>query len=140
MLLGEPLVETKCLLQRRVFDYPVDDGAALIGRFHSGALLLLNVAYNCPDHFPRRTLELIGTRAMAIAQDTMGQTPGGSLRVVDAASGTTEWVDIPTAEDVSPFAAGIEAFSRCLRTGESFPYPPEHDLHTMRLLTTAMQG
>ncbi len=138
-LLGEPLVETRCLLQRRVFDYPVDDGAALVGRFRSGALLLLNVAYNCPDHFPRRTLELIGTRAMAIAHDTMGQTPGGSLRLVDAASGTTETVVIATDEDVSPFAAGIEAFSDGLRSGEPFPFPPEHDLHTMRLLAAAMQ-
>ena len=140
VLLGEPLVETKCLLQRRVFDYPVDDGAALIGRFRSGALLLLNVAYNCPDHFPRRTLELIGTRAKAIPRGTMGQTPGGSLQLVDAATGATELLDIPADEDVSPFAAGIEAFSRCLRTDESFPYPPEHDLHTMRLLAAAMQG
>ncbi len=139
-LLGEPLVETKCLLQRRIFDYAVDDGAALIGRFRSGALLLLNVAYNCPDHFPRRTLELIGTRAMAIAQDTMGQTPGGSLRLVDAASGTMEPVAIPPDEDVSPFTAGIESFSRCLRTDETFPYPPENDLHTMRLLADAVQG
>ncbi len=139
VLLGEPLLETRCLLQRRVFDYPVDDGAALVGRFRSGALLLLNVAYNCPDHFPRRTLELIGTRAMAIAQDTMGQTPGGSLRLVDAAAGTTELVAIPADEDVSPFSAGIEAFSRCLRSVEPFPFPPEHDLHTMRLLTAAMQ-
>ena len=139
-LLGEPLVETRCLLQRRVFDYPVDDGAALIGRFRSGALLLLNVAYNCPDHFPRRTLELIGTRAMAIAQDTMGQTPGGSLRLVDAAAGATECIDVPADEDVSPFASGIEAFSRCLRAGEPFPYPPEHDLHTMRLLAAAMEA
>ena len=139
VLLGEPLVETKCLLQRRVFDYPVDDGAALVGRFRSGALLLLNVAYNCPDPFPRRTLELIGTRAMAIARDTMGQTPGGSLRLVDAVAGTTEPVEIPTGEDVSPFAAGIGAFSRGLRSGEPFPYPPEHDLHTMRLLAAAMR-
>ncbi len=140
VLLDEPLVETKCLLQRRVFDYPVDDGAALVGRFRSGALLLMNVAYNCPDHFPRRTLELIGTRAMAIARDTMGQTPGGSLQLVDAASGAVESIDVPTGEDVSPFAAGIGAFSSCLRAGEAFPYPPEHDLHTMRLLAAAMQA
>ncbi len=138
VLLGEPLVETKCLLQRRVFDYPVDDGAALIGRFQSGALLMMNVAYNCPDHFPRRTLELIGTRAMAIALDTMGQTPNGSLRLVDAASGTTELVEVPPGEDISPFAVGIETFSCCLRSGESFPYSPEHDLHTMRLLAAKL--
>ena len=136
-LLGEPLVETTALFQRRVFDYPVDDGAALVGRFRSGALLLMNVAYNCPDHFPRRTLELVGTRAMAIAHNTMGQTPGGTLRLVDAATGATENITVPPDEDLSPFAAGIEAFSRCLRLDEPFPYTPEHDLHTMRLLMHA---
>ena len=136
-LLGEPLVEATALFQRRVFDYPVDDGAALLGRFRSGALLLMNVAYNCPDHFPRRTLELVGTRAMAIAHNTMGQTPGGTLRLVDAATGATENITVSPEEDASPFAAGIEAFSRCLRANKSFPYPPEHDLHTMRLLMNA---
>ena len=84
-LLGEPLVEVSCLLQRRVFPLPGGRRRGF-GRADSssGALLLMNVAYNCPDHFPRRTLELIGTRAMAIAHNTMGQTPGGSLRLVDA--------------------------------------------------------
>ncbi len=139
VLLGEPLLEAKCLFQRRVFDYPVDDGAALVGRFRSGALLLLNVAYNCPDHFPRRTLEVIGTRAMAIARNTMGQTPGGTLHLVEAASGREEPVVIPADEDISPFAAGIEAFSHHLRSGGLFSYPPAHDLHTMRLLAAAMQ-
>ena len=136
-LLGERIVETACLFQRRVFDYPVDDGAALVGRFESGALLLLNVAYNCPDHFPRRTLELVGTRAMAVARNTMGQTPGGSLQLVDARTGEVEQITVSPEEDRSPFAGGIEEFSRCLRAGEAFPYPPEGDLHTMRLLMDA---
>ena len=140
VLLGEPLVETTCLFQRRVFDYPVDDGAALLGRFRSGALLVMNVAYNCPDHYPRRTLELIGTRAMAVAHNTMGQTPGGSLRLVEAATGAVEEVAIPPEEDVSPFAAGVESFSRGLRLHEPFLFPPEHDLHTMRLLADAMHA
>ena len=140
VLLGEPLTEVRALFQRRVFSYPVDDGAALVGRFFSGALLLMNVAYNCPDHYPRRTLELIGTRAMAIARNTMGQTPGGSLQLVDARTGGTEEIAIPTDEDRSPFAVGIEEFSRCLRLGTPFPYPPGHDLHTMRLLAAASDG
>ncbi len=137
VLLDEPLTEVRALFQRRVFSYPVDDGAALIGRFFSGALLLMNVAYNCPDHYPRRTLELIGTRAMAIARNTMGQTPGGSLQLVDARTGETEEIAIAPEEDRSPFAVGIEEFSRCLRLGTPFPYPPAHDLHTMRLLAAA---
>ncbi len=136
-LLGEPLVEVACLLQRRVFDYPVDDGAVLAGRFRSGALLSMNVAYNCPDAFPRRTLEVIGTDAMAVAFNTMGQTPGGTLTLFDARTGQSEEVPVAPNEDVSPFQTQVEAFSQSLRDAAAFPFPPENDLHTMRLLHAA---
>ena len=134
-LLGETLTEVHVLLQRgRVHAYPVDDGAALIGRFEGGELLTMNVAYNCPDAFPRRTLELLGTDAMAVARNTMGQTPGGTLELTDAHTGEVETVAIPPAEDVSPFQTGVEAFTRALLDNVPFPFPPERDLHTMRLL------
>ncbi len=136
-LLDSPLVEVACLLQRRVFDYPVDDGAVLAGRFAGDALLSLNVAYNCPDAFPRRTLEIIGTEGMAVARNTMGQTPGGTLNVIDARTGAAREVVVTPEEDVSPFQAQVETFSRCLRGGVPFPFPPERDLHTMRLLHAA---
>ena len=74
---------------------------------------------------------------MAIARNTMGQTPGGSISLVDARTGATEGITVSPEEDGSPFGAGIEEFSRCLRAGEPFPYPPEGDLHTMRLLMDA---
>lgn len=139
-LLGEPIVEVSCLLQRRVFSYAVDDGAVLAARFQLGSLGLMNVAYNCPDALPRRTLELIGTRAMAIARDTMGQTPGGSLQLIDAQSGQVSEVAIALEDDVSPFQSQVEAFSKCLLEGTAFPFSPEHDLHTMRLLEVAQKS
>ncbi len=138
MLLGQPLIEVACLLQRRVFDYAVDDGATLIGRFQNDALLTMNVAYNCPDNYPRRTLEIIGTRAMARARNTMGQTPGGTLEIVDAQSGETRNIELDKTRDVSPFRNGVEAFSRALLSGETFPFAPARDLHTMQLLHTAI--
>ena len=140
ILLGQPLVEVACLMQRRVFPYPVDDGATLIGRFANDALLTMNVAYNCPDNYPRRTLEIVGTRAMARALNTMGQTPGGSLEMVDAATGAIENVEIDKTRDVSPFRNGIEAFSRALLDGETFPFSPARDLHTMNLLHAAIRN
>ena len=134
-LLGEALTEVHVLLQRnRVHAYPVDDGAALVGRFEHGALLTMNVAYNCPDAFPRRTLELLGTEAMAVARNTMGQTPGGTLELTDARTGAVETVAVAPEEDVSPFQTGVEAFSRALLDGIPFSFTPERDLHTMRLL------
>lgn len=135
-LLDDELIEVAALLQRQVFSYPVDDGAALIGRFRGGCLLTHNVAYNCPDQFPRRTLELIGTRAMAVARNTMGQTPGGTLDLI-AADGMTTRITLGADEDLSPFQAQITAFSQALLDGVPFPFPPARDLHTMRLLITA---
>lgn len=140
MLLNSPLQEVACLMQRRVFDYPVDDGAALVGKFENGALLTMNVAYNCPDNYPRRTLEIVGTRAMARALNTMGQTPGGSLQIIDAQSGQAREVALDPARDISPFCNGVEAFSRALLRGETFPFSPARDLHTMKILQLAIQG
>ncbi|MCU0490132.1 MAG: Gfo/Idh/MocA family oxidoreductase [Chloroflexaceae bacterium] len=134
VLLGERLVEVACLMQRRVFHYPVDDGAALVGRFAGGALLTLNVAYNCPDAFPRRRLEVIGTAAMALAHNTMGQTPGGTLQLIHS-HGEAEEISIAPTDDCSPFQTQLERFSQCLLEGRPFPFLPAHDLHTMELLS-----
>ena len=135
-LLGEELVEVRCFFQKRVFGSSVDDGAALIGRFPSGTLLTHNVAYNCPDNFPRRRLEVIGTRAMAILTNTMGQTPGGEFRLINAENGAVRFVEL---DDVSPFQHSVEAFSRALIEDEEFPFSPSRDLHTMRLLDEAQR-
>ena len=134
-LLGEPLVDVAALLQRRVHDYPVDDGGALVARTASGALLNLSVAYNCPETFPRRELEVVGTRARALALNTMGQTPGGTLTLTDAASGEPRAV--PFDRKASPFQLQVEAFADAVLSGEGFAYGLGGDLHTMRLLDAA---
>ena len=139
MLLDQPLVEVACLLQRRAMDYPVDDGAALIGRFANEALLTMNVAYNCPNNFPRRTLEIVGTRGMARALNTMGQTPGGTLELISAQTGATKRIELDKTRDVSPFRNGVEAFSRALLDDTEFPFAPARDLHTMTILHAAIE-
>lgn len=132
MLLAEPITTVACLLQRRVFDYPVDDGAVISARTASGVLVSHAVAYNRPDVFPRRELEVIGDQGRALAVNTMGQTPGGRLTRTGL-DGVARAVSF-AAEDRSPFAAQVEAFAACVRAGEPFPYPAARDLHTMRLV------
>jgi 1,5-anhydro-D-fructose reductase (1,5-anhydro-D-mannitol-forming) len=130
-LVGEPLVDLAGLTQARVFDYPVDDGAALVGRTAGGVLLILHVAYNCPERYPRRRLEVLGTEALAVATDTMGQTPGGTLELLRA-DGTRRLVPFDTRR--SPFLGQVEAFADALLGVAHWPHPPQRDLSTMRLL------
>ncbi|TXN83361.1 Gfo/Idh/MocA family oxidoreductase [Methylobacterium sp. WL8] len=135
-LLGESLVDITALTQIRAQDYAVDDGALLIGRTADGVLASLNVAYNCPDALPRRRLEVVGTKGLLTAIDTMGQTAGGTVSFTDGATGRSE----PVAFDAeaSPFTEQVRAFGSALRRpAERDAYSAARDLHTMRLIARA---
>ncbi|SEH43171.1 Predicted dehydrogenase [Methylobacterium sp. 275MFSha3.1] len=135
-LLGEPIADLAALTQTKAQDYAVDDGALLIGRTRSGALASLHVAYNCPDALPRRRLEVVGTKGLLVAENTMGQTAGGSLTFVDGASGRAE--PLAFDADSSPFTEQVRAFGSALRRPEErAAYAASRDLHTMRLVARA---
>lgn len=136
-LLGEPLQDVTAFTQRRVQTYVVDDGAVVIGRTAGGVLLQLHVAYNCPDALPRRRLEVLGSAGQLLAEDTMGQEPGGRVLHTDATGRTRP---LPVADSAaSPFARQMDAFGRALvQGGEAFS--AMRDLHTMRLLHQAYAG
>ena len=132
-LLGEDVVELHALLQSRVHDYAVDDGALLHGRTVSGVLVDLHVAYNTPNELPRRRLEVVGTRGMAVATDTMGQTAGGSLQLLDPAPTDVAF------DDASPFTAQFQAFSRAVDGDRAaWPFDAGRDLRLHRLLLEAL--
>jgi predicted dehydrogenase len=136
-LLGDAVEEVAALTQRRVQDYAVDDGAVLVGRTRSGALVQMHVAYNCPEGLPRRRLEVLGTTGQIVAERTMGQTPGGTVRRLCGRLGLDLPLPVPDAA-ASPFARQMAAFARWLR-GEGAPdaFSLERDLRTMRLLHAA---
>ena len=132
-LLGEDVVELHALLQSRVQDYPVEDGALLHGRTGSGVLVDVHVSYNTPDALPRRRLEVVGTLGMAVATDTMGQTGGGSLRLLTPAPAELALCD------TSPFEAQFLAFSAAVDgDDDAWPYTAQRDLHLHRLLLACL--
>ena len=135
-LLGERLTGVAAMGQRRVHGYAVEDGALLIAQAASGALVQMHVAYNCPETLPRRRLEIVGTAGQAVAIDTMGQVPGGTLTLLDAATGAAHAVDVPGAER-SPFLNQAEAFADAVLTRTPFPFPPGGDLAIMDLVMRA---
>ncbi len=135
-LIDEPIIDIAAMTQARAQDYAVDDGALLIGRTASGVLAQLNVAYNCPDTLPRRRLEVVGTKGMLTAIDTMGQTAGGRVTFIDGSTGASD--DVAFDGQASPFLEQVRAFGSALRRPEErVAYSAERDLHTMRLLARA---
>ena len=134
VLLGEDVTELHAVLQSRVQSYPVDDGALLHGRTASGVLVDLHVAYNTPDTLPRRRLEVVGTRGMAVATDTMGQTAGGTLTLY-----APDPVDVPFGAG-DPFTAQLAAFTDAVAGTVAWPHPAARDLALHQLLLHALGG
>jgi 1,5-anhydro-D-fructose reductase (1,5-anhydro-D-mannitol-forming) len=134
MLLAEPLTRLHIELQRRIHDYPVDDGGILTGRTASGVLVTSHVAYNCAEVLPRRRLEVLGETGMLVATDTMGQTPGGHL--VRRCGRTGDTAPVPFDARLSPFAAQAAAFGRAV-AGEPHDFDLGRDLALMRLFDPA---
>ena len=115
----------------------VDDGGVLIGTLSGGALLTHSVGYNRPEQLPRRRLELIGTTGMLVAENTMGQTAGGTVTLIDAKTGEARAVSFD--ESRSPFAGQLEVFVGLVR-GHSTTSDVRDDLRLAHLLESAFPG
>ena len=133
MLVAEPLDRLHIDLQRRVHDYPVDDGGVLSGRTGGGVLVTSHVAYNCPEALPRRRLEVVGDLGLLTAVDTMGQTPGGTVTLT-----SDQGVVGVNFSELSPFAAQAAAFQRAA-AGEPHDFSIARDLDLARLFDRAYQ-
>ncbi|MDZ7621560.1 MAG: Gfo/Idh/MocA family oxidoreductase [Candidatus Competibacteraceae bacterium] len=135
-LSGARPTDVRVMLQHAVQPYAktgaVDDGGLIAVRYDNGMLASLSVAYNCPDALPRRRLEIAGTHGMVIAQNTMGQTAGGTLTFFDE-TGHAHALDI--IDDRPPFVAQIDAFNTWVMGGSSAGFAaPVDDLANHLLL------
>lgn len=135
-LLNEDLVEVAAIGQTRVHRYTVEDGALLMARSRSGVMVQMHVAYNCPETLPRRRLEVVGTAGQLVAIDTMGQTAGGTLDWIDAATGVVQPVPVSGAER-SPFLNQVESFADAVLGAQPFAFSAARDLGVMALVLKA---
>ncbi|MCW3010609.1 MAG: Oxidoreductase, partial [Solirubrobacterales bacterium] len=134
-LLDEDLEEVAAMAQG---SGSVEEGAILLARYGGDVLLTLQVSYACPDTLPRRRLELLGTAGMAVAENTMGQTPGGKLTLVPAADGVPQ--DVPFDLGGDPFALQLAAFERVVAGEAPWPWPVARDLAVMAAIEAAARA
>ena len=136
-LLGESIENLSMTLQRRVHDYPVEDGGMVMGQTASGILFSSHTSYNWPETLPRRRLEIAGTKAMIVASDTMGQDAGGHMTRIDAADGANETIGFDTV--TTPFARQAAAFERFVNNDDA-GFSIERDIAAARRFFTAYEA
>jgi len=81
MLLGRTC-EVNAFTDTIVQDYPVDDSAAVILRFESGAMGFVDAHFNVPDEASVNMLELYGSKGRVEGRGTIGQASTGKVTAV----------------------------------------------------------
>ena len=131
VLLNDSVEDEHLIYQYRVHPYAteqksVDDGALLSIRTGRGTLVSVHVAYNCPEDQPRRRIDISGTRGCLEAVNTMGQDPGGQVRVqIDGETTTTVFPEHPIN---GPFVRQLDAVSRLWLFDRTPPFSFASDL------------
>lgn len=125
MFLG-PVRALTCLTNRTIHEYPVEDSAVVSLVFESGALGSVDAFFCIPDEASRNRLEVYGTRGSILAEGTIGQEPGGTMRALlgtgegaydpGQVRGTEPGVPI-MPEPVNTYRAEIEEFGRAIAEG-----------------------
>jgi len=142
-------VEVTAMTGNLVHDYSVEDSAAILLRFESGAFGLIEALFNVPDAASEYVLEIQGSKGIAKTKNTVSQASSGELRVYlegarkdyDAdqrnASNTYVAVDVP---EENIYQAQIEAFSKAILENTEPPISVRDGAWNVRLIDTIYQS
>jgi len=79
---GMNAVEVSANCSTQTFKYNVDDSASVLMKMENGANAYVDVNFNIPDEASLGRIEFYGTRGCIIAEGTISQIEGGSVKVV----------------------------------------------------------
>jgi len=134
-ILGE-VEAVAALVDTLAYDYAVDDTATLLLRFRNGAQGVVSVAFTTPevDMDTLNFLELCGTGGRIWTSPLHSKDSRGLLRLL-----TPEGEQRFTFEQHTHVAL-IEAFSRCIESGEPVPVPGVEGLRGMAVVEAAYES
>jgi len=147
MFLGRT-TEVHAFIGNVVHDYKSEDTALVTFRFASGALGVVDNLFNVPDEASRNVLEIYGSAGGIRCEGTIGQAPGGTLRLVSTrACGYDARQQRAAAKErlipfrcVNTYRAEIEDFTRAIRTGGRPAVPIGDGLWNLRVAEAAYRS
>jgi predicted dehydrogenase len=131
-----------------VHDYTSEDTAVVTFRFASGAIGIVDNLFNVPDEASKNVLEIYGSEGGIRCEGTIGQTPGGTLRLVSARAGGYDARQQRAASKerlirfprINTYRAEIEDFTRAIRAGTPPAVPIEDGIWNMRVVDAAYRS
>ena len=79
---GQEIAETSGFTGNQIFKYNVDDAGIGVYKMESGALCVVEAAFNIPDDVSESKLEFYGTKGCIIAKGTLSQIEDGEVKVL----------------------------------------------------------
>ncbi|MBM4036439.1 MAG: Gfo/Idh/MocA family oxidoreductase [Planctomycetes bacterium] len=147
MFLGRT-TEVHAFIGNLVHSYKSEDTALVTFRFASGAVGIVDNLFNIPDEASKNVLEIYGSAGGIRCEGTVGQTPGGTVRLVSVKTGGYDAQQQRAAarERAIPFPktntyrAEIEDFTHAIRTGGRPAVPIEDGLWNLRVVEAAYRS
>jgi predicted dehydrogenase len=142
-------VEVTAMTGNLVHDYPVEDSAAILLRFESGAFGLVEALFNVPDAASEYVLEIQGSKGVAKTKNTVCQASSGELRVyqddarkdydADQRNASKTYVSVDVPEE-NIYQAQIEAFSRAILENSEPPISAWDGAWNVRVIDAVYQS
>lgn len=123
--LGE-VEEVFAFTNRVVFNYPVEDASVVNLHFKDKAFGMVDNFYNIPDDASQNRLEIYGTKGCILADGTIGQDSGGTLRIytqreekgyeaMQRRESMGVRMDVITPEPINIYRAEVEHLIDCIK-------------------------
>lgn len=136
------------LSSTNVFNYEVDDQASTLMEFENGAFAYVDVNFNIPDDAALCRMEFYGTCGSMIAEGTLSQVEGGSLKVLlcedkgyDAQQNRSaaEPMEV-NVEFGNMYTKEIESFGRSILDGQEIQVTAEDALYVQKIMYAAYES
>jgi len=140
--------EVHAFVASLVHAYRSEDTALVTFRFASGAVGVVDTLFNVPDESSKNVLELYGSAGSIRCEGTIGQAPGGTVRLVAVQGGGYDAQQqrkvsgerLVRFREVNTYCAEIEDFTRAIRDGRPPAVPIEDGIWNMKVVDAAYRS
>lgn len=144
-ILGHKTVEVCGFNDTRTFTYNVDDSSNILIKLDNGVVAYVDSHFNIPDEAAFCRMEFYGTKGSILAEGTLGQVEGGTVKVTVSDPGgynaqqnrDTNGSFAVEAELGNMYTKEIESFGRSVADGTPLTVPLEDAIHVQKVACAA---